>query len=552
LYHADIGSFGGGFLGVDVFLVISGYLITSLLVAEWRATGSIDLASFWMRRARRLLPALYVLLGGVLAFALVALPDEVARLRVDAAAAIGYVTNWYLVAGQQSYFEAIGRPSLLRHLWSLAVEEQFYVAWPVVLAVGLAVLRRRLTLVVTVGLAIASAAAMAAMFRPDVDPARVYYGTDTRLIGLLAGATLGLRGPRRPGHQARPLVDRVVDGIAFLAVAALFGAFLLVDETSDFLYPGGFALVALATAMAIAAIAHGQGRLPARLLDGPPLRWVGLRSYSIYLWHWPLFVVTRPGLDVPLDPVADLALRAAITLVLAEVSYRFVEAPIRRGAVGRMLSTLRAAGDRSRRVTVGLVAAGGALALGCSLTVVAIVGAAQPVPPAYLAATSVEGVIEPDADPAAGDATGTPGIAVPPAHLGSVARSTGSDIAQDAPGSARPGKPAATGAPPSERVGGPAGPADPAASPPGVRRPPAAPAPSPPSSPPPPASAAPAPSSSPRPPRVLAIGDSVMVGAARALARAVGPIEVDAVVGRQFGEAIRILDEHRAAGTLPD
>src|ERR671917_1081296 len=189
LYHAELSWIRGGFLGVEVFFVISGYLITTLLLTEWHQQGRINLMGFWLRRVRRLLPALYLLLVVTLAFAVVFLPGEVARLRGDALAAFGYVTNWYLILGEQSYFETVGRPSLLLHLWSLAVEEQFYLLWPPLFVAGIILLRRYALLVALAGAA-ASALLMAFLYQPDVDPSRIYYGTDTRATGLLLGAAL--------------------------------------------------------------------------------------------------------------------------------------------------------------------------------------------------------------------------------------------------------------------------------------------------------------------------------------------------------------------------
>src|SRR3954464_4268744 len=210
LYHADLSWIRGGFLGVEVFFVISGYLITTMLLTEWHQQGRINLVGFWLRRARRLLPALYLLLVVTLVFAIVFLPGEVARLRDDALAAFAYVTNWYLILGEQSYFETVGRPSLLQHLWSLAVEEQFYVLWPVLLTLMLRFWRRRVVVIATLGGAIASAVWMAILYRPDVDPSRVYYGTDTRATGLMIGAALAFvwvpsQFQRRPGQEATPL-----------------------------------------------------------------------------------------------------------------------------------------------------------------------------------------------------------------------------------------------------------------------------------------------------------------------------------------------------------
>jgi peptidoglycan/LPS O-acetylase OafA/YrhL len=212
LYHAGLAWIPGGFLGVEVFFVISGYLITALLLAEWRVRGRVDLKAFWLRRARRLLPALYLLLVVTLAYAVAFLPGEVAGLRGDALAAFGYVTNWYLVFGQESYFEAVGRPSLLKHLWSLAVEEQFYLLWPLAFAVGMGVgatrLRRRRVVTVALAGAGASVVAMAVLYVPGVDPSRIYYGTDTRATGLLFGAALAFlwsqAGKYRPCRYPPP------------------------------------------------------------------------------------------------------------------------------------------------------------------------------------------------------------------------------------------------------------------------------------------------------------------------------------------------------------
>src|ERR671920_1663400 len=211
LYHAGGGGafVPGGFLGVEVFFVISGYLITSLILAQWRSTGRVELKAFWVGRARRLLPALYVVLVVTLTYAVVFLPGEVAGLRADVLAAMGYVTNWYLVWGHESYFEAVGRPSLLKHLWSLAVEEQFYLVWPLVLAFGLSLgavrWRRRRILVVALMGAAGSAVLMALFYRPEGDPSRIYYGTDTRATGLLVGAALAfVWAPWRAAPASNP------------------------------------------------------------------------------------------------------------------------------------------------------------------------------------------------------------------------------------------------------------------------------------------------------------------------------------------------------------
>src|SRR5215207_2803741 len=410
LYHADLAWIPGGFLGVEVFFVISGYLITALLLAEWRQRGRIDLKTFWLRRARRLLPALYVLLVVTLAFAVVFLPGEVAGLRGDVLAAFGYVTNWYLIFGQESYFEAVGRPSLLQHLWSLAVEEQFYLIWPPILALGLCIgatrLRRRRVLTVALFGALASAVAMALLYVPGVDPSRIYYGTDTRATGLLCGAALAFLWspgekyrPLEAGHLRLKLAGRgrfrrrwgwtaplLLDVLGFAALGGLVWFCLHLGEFQPFLYMGGFALVGIATTATIMAVVYPYTFIGARLLGSAPLRWIGVRSYGIYLWHWPVFMVTRPDLDVPFDGLPLLALRLAATVILADLSYRYIETPIRHGALSRAWRTLREArGPLRQRLRLQWAGALVPILASCALLGVAVAQAEPPEKPSYLA-----------------------------------------------------------------------------------------------------------------------------------------------------------------------
>ena len=383
-------------------------MITALLLAEWRQRGTIDLKTFWLRRARRLLPALYVLLVVSLAFAVVFLPGEVAGLRGDVLAAFGYVTNWYLIFGQESYFEAVGRPSLLQHLWSLAVEEQFYLIWPPILALGLFIgatrLRRRRVLTVTLFGAVASAVAMALIYTPGVDPSRIYYGTDTRATGLLCGAALAFLWS--PGEKYCPSETRhhrlssrgrfrrrwgwtaplLLDVVGFAALGALVWFFLNLGEFEPFLYNGGFALVALATTATIMVVVNPYTLIGARLLGSAPLRWVGVRSYGIYLWHWPVFMVTRPDLDVPIDGLPLLALRLTLTVVLAHLSYRYVETPIRRGALGRAWRKFHEAqGPLRRRLRLQWAGVLVPILASCALLGIAVAQAKPPEKPSYLA-----------------------------------------------------------------------------------------------------------------------------------------------------------------------
>ena len=526
LYHADLRWIPGGFLGVDVFFVLSGYLITSLLLAEWRQRGSIDLKAFWLRRARRLLPALYVLLVVTLTFAVVFLPGEVAELRGDVLAAFGYVTNWYLIFQHQSYFEAVGRPSLLQHLWSLAVEEQFYLLWPLVLAVGLGMgaMRRRYRrmMYLALGIAAASAALMTLFYRPDIDPSRVYYGTDTRATGLLCGAALAFiwvperladkgsfyrtlsstRFRRRWAWIAPALLD--VAGIATLGALVFFC--LSLGEFQPFLYQGGLATVALTTTALIAVVAHPRARVVSWMLGSAPLRWVGERSYGIYLWHWPVFMVTRPNLDVPFEGLPLVALRIAVTVLLADLSYRFVETPIRRGALGRAWRDLREVRGprrwRLRRQWVGVVVP---ILASCALLGVTVAQAKPPQKPSYLSTKHVR--IEAANHGAVPTATVDKGTA-PSENAASKAAANGPS-SRDTLAQTRESTAQRT----SEFTTGPSATA----------------------------SAGP----------VTAVGDSVMLGAVDALRRDIPNLTtIDARGSRQIPEAIGVLRQLRATGEL--
>ncbi|HEX2148631.1 MAG TPA: acyltransferase family protein [Actinomycetota bacterium] len=377
-YHADLPWARAGFLGVDVFFVISGYLITALLLSEHTRTGRVNLRRFWGRRALRLLPGLLVMLGAVALVAPILAPDQNENLSGDLTAALTYVSNWWLIFQDKPYFEAIGRPPLLQHLWSLAVEEQFYLLWPLVLTFGLRKRHRSpRRLVKWVLLAVAcSAGAMAFMYSPEADASRVYYGTDTRLGTILLGAALAFLWS--PGHRtaAPRWVGSFARDAAGLACLVAIG-WLMVNwhEFEPMLYRGGFTLVAVLSLIVVAVASH-PGFVTKNLLGNLPMRWLGQRSYSIYLWHWPVFMLTRPDMDVPLNGAALLALRMGITLCLAVASYGLIEKPVRDGALGRAWTRLR--GGISTR-SFGKAAAGFAgLLLPVALSGAVIAGAAIP------------------------------------------------------------------------------------------------------------------------------------------------------------------------------
>jgi peptidoglycan/LPS O-acetylase OafA/YrhL len=328
-FHNGGGWLPGGFLGVDVFFVISGYLITSLLLSEFRRTGRVDLVAFWLRRARRLLPAVGVLIAVVMVLAPFFDFGQISRLRTDALASMGYVTNWALILGHQSYFQEFARPSLFRHLWSLAVEEQFYLLWPLVFAVCMTRFGHRRVLVGALAGAIASSVLMAILFDPG-NPNRVFYGTDTRATPLLAGVALAfVWHPERLRAKTGTLAPNALNAIGAFALAMVLLTFLTVHDYDLSLYHGGFLLLSVWTVLLIGALAHPAAQL-AGVVGCSPMRWLGLRSYSFYLWHWPVLELTRPGIDVSLDGPVLFALQLAATIVLADLSYRYVEQPFRR------------------------------------------------------------------------------------------------------------------------------------------------------------------------------------------------------------------------------
>jgi peptidoglycan/LPS O-acetylase OafA/YrhL len=335
LYHSDIFWFPGGLLGVEVFFVLSGYLITSLLWSELRRTQAINVLDFWRRRARRLFPALFVMLAVVATVWVLALPDEVARVRGDVAAAATYTSNWYLIHSDHSYFISFARPSPFAHLWSLAIEEQFYLLWPPALLILWRFVRSR-TRIATAIVAGAGASAVAlSLLYSGGDPSRIYYGTDTRACGLLIGSALALMWrPFAPGEE-RAVPPWALDVATVGAGGLLVWSFMRFDDLDAFTYRPGLLLVALATAALIAACVHPAARV-ARVLATRPMRWLGKRSYSVYLWYFPVFVLTRPGVDFDIGIGPAFAIRTAITLTLAALSYRFVEEPIRNGALGRI------------------------------------------------------------------------------------------------------------------------------------------------------------------------------------------------------------------------
>jgi len=369
LYHGDLTWMRGGFLGVDVFFVLSGFLITTLIVEEYSRSGRIDFKRFYIARARRLLPALLLMLVIVGMLAAFIYRDSAATFRADAIASLFYVTNWWFIFSDASYFEAIGRPPFLQHLWSLAVEEQFYLLWPALVLILLRWRGRRAVFYVALGAALASTLWMAFLaisngYPQEADPSRAYFGSDSHIMGLLLGAALAMVW--RPGRLSTRLTagaKAVITAIGFLALLGVAYFFLFVGEYSNFLYRGGFLVLSAIVCVLIAAASH-PGAPFGRMIGSQPWRYIGQRSYGLYLYHWPIYVITRPELDVPLDGPALLALRLGLTFGVAELSYRYVEIPIRRGAIGAFMTRWRES-DPDERAYLGrrvLASSGVALA----------------------------------------------------------------------------------------------------------------------------------------------------------------------------------------------
>jgi peptidoglycan/LPS O-acetylase OafA/YrhL len=355
-FHQGVSGLSGGFLGVDIFFVLSGFLITDLLVSGYDRTDRVDLAGFWTRRARRLLPALAVMLVVVTAAATLIEAGQEASLRLALLAAATYTSNWYQILHHVSYFAAsaqAGAPPPLDHLWSLAIEEQFYLVWPLIvwcIIVRLTTRRARVTCAL-IGAAV-SALAMALQYTPGGDPSAVYYGTDTHASALLIGAALALACPLRtlatiPAAHNRRLDMAGVVGLVTLAWAA--GHF---SGSDPVVYPVGLLVAALGAAALVAAAA-ADGVIAA-ITSWPPLRWIGVRSYGIYLWHWPVIALSVALLgSAASSPWLWLA-ETGVTIAVAAASWRFIEMPIMRdGLRATVRRWMRLVAEAGRRPVAG-------------------------------------------------------------------------------------------------------------------------------------------------------------------------------------------------------
>ena len=352
-YHLGFTWIPGGFLGVDLFFVISGYVITRLLLDSIAQSGGLDLRGFYIARARRLLPALiFMLVSTTIAIGIWA-PDTIKRLLIDTPFSLTGTMNWWLVAHHQDYFDTIGRPPLLQHTWSLAVEAQFYLLWPLILYFILKQFGKRHIPLASLLIAAASGIALLFVsFSLDASNAskvsHVYFGTDTHSIGLFLGAALAVSWiPQNFTKTVSRKAQDFIDGVGFIGFIGIIAAFLLIDETQPTLYKIAFPLAGLCGAAIIMSVVHPASRF-APVLQNPIFLWIGERSYAIYLWHWVIFQVTRPSVDLAGKEWALYSLRILIVLALSDISLRYVELPIRRGVIQYWFKGLKYRTKRER------------------------------------------------------------------------------------------------------------------------------------------------------------------------------------------------------------
>lgn len=547
-YHLNVGGAKGGLLGVGVFFVLSGYLITDLLLAEWSRNGKINLKDFWLRRARRLLPSMFLMLAAVVAWLLIVDRARLVAIQGDITAALLYFSNWRFIFHQVSYFESFGPPSPLGHLWSLAVEEQFYLLWPLLLALGLRLVPQRGKLAfLTLAGAVVSALAMAFLYEPGTDPSRVYYGTDTRSFALLIGAGLAILLPSQKlsesiSRKARLLVE-VVGGVGLLIVLYMMWQ---TNEYDASLYRGGMVVLSLASAAVVAALVH-PGTLLGKAMSWTPLRWLGVRSYGMYLWHYPVIVLTTPAVHTGDVDAMRVVLQLAFCILLPALSWRYLEEPIRHGAIRKLWGQLR---EQQWR---GVMRPRYWMAATCGLLVVSLIGfGADKMFPAVTASAVAEPV---HLETAVSTTTGMEGSApdILPAEMPSTSG--------EATPATNPEKETANKPTTSEQGSGTAEnqapktntpPPPPNTNPPATTKPPATEAPTGAGAGTPPASGAgkEAPLGSGK--GVTAIGDSVLLDADPYLRKLLPGIVVDGKIGRQLYQATDVVTELKEKGELGD
>ena len=339
LYHLGVSWIPGGFLGVDLFFVISGYVITRLILDSIDRSSALDLRAFYLARVRRLLPSLLVVISSSILISSIWAPESMRRLLSDIPYVISGTNNWRLVALHQDYFSAIGRPPLLQHTWSLGVEAQFYLIWPIVLVLILKYFGKKN--IAKVALAFAGVSGIALfVFSLRIDASNglnsqgsshIYFGTDTHSLGLFLGAALAVSWvPQNLSSKIAQRAQDFVDGIGVIGLLGLLSAFLFINESNPTLYKLAFPLAGIFGCAIITSLVHPSSRF-APIMSSKVLLWIGARSYGIYLWHWVIFQITRPSVDLAGSVFALNCARLLLVFALADISLRWIELPIRRG-----------------------------------------------------------------------------------------------------------------------------------------------------------------------------------------------------------------------------
>ena len=379
LYHLGISWIPGGFLGVDLFFVISGYVITRLILDSINQSSALDLRAFYAARIRRIYPGFLFMVISTIIFIGVWAPEAIKRFLTDLPYALSGTINWALVARNQDYFETIGRPPLLQHTWSLAVELQFYLIWPIILLTVLKYFGKKNIARIALIIAIISGTALflVSLQLDQSNSAKVshiYFGTDTHSLGLFLGSALAVSWiPQNLSANITRRAQDVIDGIGVVGLLGLISIFLFIDESNASLYQIAFPLAGIFGCLVIISLVHPASRF-APIISTAPFRWVGQRSYGIYIWHWVIFQVTRPSVDLSGETWALYLARVLLVLALADISLRWVEIPFRQGQVQTWFRGMkyRSSKERVRQQVTVLVSIIAVLAVTSSISVSAI------------------------------------------------------------------------------------------------------------------------------------------------------------------------------------
>ena len=379
LYHLGISWIPGGFLGVDLFFVISGYVITRLILDSINQSSALDLRAFYAARIRRIYPGFLFMVISTIIFIGVWAPEAIKRFLSDLPYALSGTINWALVARNQDYFETIGRPPLLQHTWSLAVELQFYLIWPIILLTVLKYFGKKNIARIALIIAIISGTALflVSLQLDQSNSAKVshiYFGTDTHSLGLFLGSALAVSWiPQNLSANITRRAQDVIDGIGVVGLLGLISIFLFIDESNASLYQIAFPLAGIFGCLVIISLVHPASRF-APIISTAPFRWIGQRSYGIYIWHWVIFQVTRPSVDLSGETWALYLARVLLVLALADISLRWVEIPFRQGQVQTWFRGMkyRSSKERVRQQVTVLISIIAVLAVTSSISVSAI------------------------------------------------------------------------------------------------------------------------------------------------------------------------------------